>query len=213
MSADTNSSTPTGSLGELLRKSRSAKGLELEAVAKETRISPKILIAMEEGDYAALPANAFTRGFYNLYAQALELDPEEILKLYSQETINHPNLSSNKRILPGNGNGEVLEFAERPRSLHFSSIGFLLILLFLFGAFLCWYFSWNPATFLSQKLRSYQQNPQQVEDTLESQYQHEEQKELFSIVKVSYGKDSPPKHFKLNNTRDIEPTSQKKSKE
>jgi hypothetical protein len=28
------------------------------------------------------------------------------------------------------------------------------LLLLLFGAFLCWYFSWNPASYLSVKLRS-----------------------------------------------------------
>ena len=39
-------------------------GLDLVAVAGETKISTKNLQAMEENNFAALPAEAFARGFY-----------------------------------------------------------------------------------------------------------------------------------------------------
>lgn len=185
MSSEINTTTPTYSLGEILKKNRSEKGLDLISVADETRISLKVLQAMEEGDYPSLPADVFTRGFYTLYAQVLQLDPEEILRQYNQEIGDHPNLSSNKSILPGSSGGEVLEFAERSRSFHFSSIGFFIILLLLFGAFLCWYFSWNPATFLSQKLRSYQPKSEQIERPLESKNSIPAKTPLYKIVKVT----------------------------
>jgi cytoskeleton protein RodZ len=174
----------TPSLGELLKNRRAERGIDLAAVAADTRISPRILEAMENGDYSCLPADAFTRGFYNLYARLLELDPKEILRMYSRESKGHPNLVSNAGYLPGAGESEVLEFAERPRILHFSTLGFFLMVLLLFGAFLCWYFSWNPATFLSQKLRSYQQESQQVEKSREVPEKKPEKVPLFHIVKV-----------------------------
>ncbi len=195
------------SLGELLQKRRSEKGLDLQEIAAETRISIKVLQAMEEGEYAALPADAFTRGFYSLYAQILQLDTDEIIQMYKNESNGHPNLSSNTRTLPGNSGGEVLEFAERPRSLHFSSIMFILILLLLFGAFLCWYFSWNPATFLSQKLRSYENNPEQIEQALKTKPRTPEKEELFKIVKVTTRKESYSSRFPLNYLLDTPPYS------
>lgn len=198
ISPETNNHETSYSLGELLQKRRNEKGMDLEDIAAETRISIKILRAMENGDYSALPANAFTRGFFCLYAQTLHIDTEEIMQMYKAESSGHPNLNTNTRNLPGSGGGEVLEFAERPRSLHFSSIFFILILLLLFGAFLAWYFSWNPATFLSQKLRGYEENREQVEQTLDTRHRPSAKTKLFKIVKVTPRKESSAQRFPSN---------------
>jgi len=200
-----NDTEATSSLGELLRNRRSERGLDLETVAADTRISLKILKAMENGEYGALPAAAFTRGFYSLYAQKLELDNKEILRMYSLESKGHPNLNSSNKSLPGNGGGEVLEFAERPRILHFSTIGFFLMVLLLFGAFLCWYFSWNPATFLSQKLRSYEQDAQQAERSIKAPGKQPGKTPLFQIVKVIPRQGLASEEFPLDHR--ISPTS------
>lgn len=207
ISQETNNPDTQYSLGELLQKRRTEREMDLEEIAAETRISIKVLQAMEAGDYAALPADAFSRGFYSLYAQILHLDTNEIMQMYKNESSGHPNLNSTNRTLPGSSGGEVLEFAERPRSLHFSSIMFILILLLLFGAFLCWYFSWNPATFLSQKLRSYENNPEQIEQALETKQQAPAQKELFKIVRVTPRKEAISSQFPINYMMDPPPYS------
>ena len=72
--------------------------------------------------------------------------------------------------------------AERPTFLPFSFLGMILLLLLLFGGFLSWYFSWNPATYLSQKLRSLDQNPQQIEQELESRVESVP-KHIFEITR------------------------------
>ncbi len=149
-------------LGDFLRETRNQKGLDLAAIAEETRISTKNLQAIEEGDFGALPAEAFARGFYTLYAQTLSLEPADILKKYGQERPK-PAKPGNRTTAPGKLPQDVGIMAQRPSSLPFSSLGLILILLLLFGAFLCWYFSWNPATYLSQKLRSFQDEPQGFE--------------------------------------------------
>jgi cytoskeletal protein RodZ len=142
------------SLGEYLRETRINLGRDLAAVADETRIPPKSLQAIEESDFVALPAEAYTRGFYALYAKSLLLDPEEVLQMYTQERPNRPK-SINTSMLPqGKLAQEVGNMAERPSFVPFSFFGLILLLLLLLGGFLCWYFSWNPATYLSQKLRS-----------------------------------------------------------
>jgi hypothetical protein len=62
--------------GELLRQTREAWGLSLEAVAKRTRIQARSLAAIEAEDFKALPARVFARGFVMTYARELKLSPE-----------------------------------------------------------------------------------------------------------------------------------------
>lgn len=150
------------SLGEYLRETRISMGIDLITVAEKTKISSKNLQAIEDNDFAALPAEAFTRGFCTLYAKILSLDPQLVLEMYTQERPNQHN-SKNRRIRPPKQHTkDVGSMAERPNFVPFSFFGLILLLLLLFGGFLSWFFSWNPATYLSQKLRSLE-HPQQIE--------------------------------------------------
>lgn len=109
---------------------------------------------MEEGNYLALPAEVFTRGFYGLYAKCLALDQQEVLALYDRERKDFPRNNHFKTPPPYRLAENMRNLADRPSSLPFAYLGLVLLLLLFLGAFLCWYFSWNPATFLSYKLRS-----------------------------------------------------------
>jgi len=71
-----------GDLGQLLQEAREQKGVSLEQVEEATRIRQKFLKALEEGNYTALPAEAYVKGFLRNYALYLGLDPEEVLALY-----------------------------------------------------------------------------------------------------------------------------------
>jgi hypothetical protein len=53
----------------------------------------------------------------------------------------------------------------------------------LIGAFLSWYFSWNPASFLSEKLRTLR-NPPQNELIMEKKSQPAKNAPLFEITKI-----------------------------
>lgn len=75
----------TRSLGQTLRDARLDKGLDLKDVASRTRVRSQYLLALEEGDYDALPENVYTRNFIRLYAQALELDANALLEQYNLE--------------------------------------------------------------------------------------------------------------------------------
>jgi cytoskeleton protein RodZ len=73
------------SLGSYLKEARVSQGVELSAIAEETSINIKNLIALEENNRAALPADVFNRGFVKMYAAQLNLDPEEALRLYDKQ--------------------------------------------------------------------------------------------------------------------------------
>ena len=60
-------------------------GVTLEQATEDTRIREKFLQAIESGDYQSLPGTVYTKGFLRNYAGYLNLDPEEMLALYTGE--------------------------------------------------------------------------------------------------------------------------------
>ncbi|MBL7544682.1 MAG: helix-turn-helix domain-containing protein [Bdellovibrionaceae bacterium] len=71
--------------GEFLRKAREDKGLSIHEIGLSLKINPKILKQIEDGDKDNLPAKTFLRGFVQSYALFLKLDPNEVLKTFSEE--------------------------------------------------------------------------------------------------------------------------------
>lgn len=69
------------SFGEELRRLREQKQMSLAAISEATRISEKMLEAMEAGKFSVLP-QTYIRAFLRAYARVLEVNPEEILKRY-----------------------------------------------------------------------------------------------------------------------------------
>jgi len=74
-------------LGRILSETRESRGVSLEEVERETRISRRYLLALEEEDFAAFPFKGQARGFLGLYAQYLGLDTAEMLALFPDDTV------------------------------------------------------------------------------------------------------------------------------
>jgi cytoskeleton protein RodZ len=70
------------SLGEYLRSERLNRGITLEEISRETRISTRMLQAIEDGNTESLPASVLVKGFLRGYAQKLGLDPETVILRY-----------------------------------------------------------------------------------------------------------------------------------
>jgi len=68
--------------GALLKKVREARGTELEEIASRTKISLVHLAAIENEDFAKLPAVVYTRGFVHEVAKCLSLDPTQVTRTY-----------------------------------------------------------------------------------------------------------------------------------
>jgi cytoskeletal protein RodZ len=71
-----------GSFGEKLRKQREQRGLELDAISNTTKISPRMLRALEEEHFDQLPGGVFNKGFVRAYARQVGLDEEEAISDY-----------------------------------------------------------------------------------------------------------------------------------
>lgn len=71
--------------GEFLKKAREDKGLSIHEIGLSLKINPKILKQIEDGDKDNLPAKTFLRGFVQSYALFLKVDPNEVLRVFSEE--------------------------------------------------------------------------------------------------------------------------------
>ncbi|HKF43091.1 MAG TPA: helix-turn-helix domain-containing protein [Thermoanaerobaculia bacterium] len=86
--------------GEELRRERLAREISLEEISAATKISMRLLTALEASDLKRLPAPAFTRGFIRSYAQHIGIDPEEKICAYLAE-LNRNSNGSAPVIVPG----------------------------------------------------------------------------------------------------------------
>lgn len=71
--------------GSLLKSHREAQKMSIAEVSISTKITPRMLNAMENGDMSILPAKTFLRGFVKSYAAHLKLDMTETLKTFNDE--------------------------------------------------------------------------------------------------------------------------------
>ncbi len=72
--------------GAMLQAGRSAAGLELVDVARETRVPIRHLKALEADKHDELPALPYAIGFVKSYARAIGLDPETMANQFRSET-------------------------------------------------------------------------------------------------------------------------------
>jgi flagellar biosynthesis protein FlhG len=75
-------SAETEFTGALLSKVRESHGIEIEEIARRTKISASHLRAIEAEEYQSLPALVYTRGFLQQVAKCLELDPAQVTRTY-----------------------------------------------------------------------------------------------------------------------------------
>ncbi len=73
------------SFGEALREARIRKGIEPHVAAKRLRIRTDILQAIEEADFAYLPAKGYCKSMISAYARMVGLNSEEIVSQYLEE--------------------------------------------------------------------------------------------------------------------------------
>lgn len=127
-------------LGEQLKKAREARGVTIEAMANQTRIHPKYLLALEKSEWEHLPSPVYTRGFLLKYSRLFNLDGSQIMKLYEEEFEKLNKAFSKKNVVP---ELKTPRFLITPKLLVIATtIGFLAVALGYFG----WqiYGLWQP---------------------------------------------------------------------
>lgn len=73
-----------------LARSRQKKGVSLEQIAERTKISLQFLRAIEAEEFHKLPGGIFSTSYLRQYASVVEMDPAELLALYTESITPHP---------------------------------------------------------------------------------------------------------------------------
>jgi len=77
--------------GARLRRSRMRRGLELDDVARITKVNPTYLRFLEEERFEELPARVYVRGFVTLYASCVGLEAKSVAEDYMRRfDAHHP---------------------------------------------------------------------------------------------------------------------------
>ncbi len=71
-----------GAFGEKLRQQRERRGISLDAISTTTKISTRMLRAIEDEHFDQLPGGVFNKGFIRAYARQVGLDEEEVVTDY-----------------------------------------------------------------------------------------------------------------------------------
>lgn len=70
----------SGRFGAQLRQRREEQGIDLIAIAAQTKIKMSLLDALERDDVSHWPSGIFRRAYIRTYAQAIGLDPDVVLR-------------------------------------------------------------------------------------------------------------------------------------
>lgn len=73
-----------GKFGEDLRKERLARGVALEQISAETKISQRHLVALEQERFRLLPGGILSKGIVRGYVSALGLDAQDWTERFLQ---------------------------------------------------------------------------------------------------------------------------------
>ncbi|MBL8952270.1 MAG: helix-turn-helix domain-containing protein [Myxococcaceae bacterium] len=71
-------------LGAFLRQQRELRGLSRDEVARQTRIPPTLVSALEDGQADRFPELVFVVNHLKAYATALGLSPDEVLNRFHE---------------------------------------------------------------------------------------------------------------------------------
>lgn len=119
-------------VGSRLKEARETKGLSLDSLQETTKIQKRYLKAIEDGNLHILPGKFYARAFIKEYANAVGIDPAELLQEYKEE-------------IPKTENDEEIQYSRIQRtrkdnnqdknSKVFSVIPTIIVVLLIIGIF------------------------------------------------------------------------------
>lgn len=77
-------------VGQILHAARLRRKVDLEDVARITKIRSVFLGRIESDDYRSLPSGIVARGFIRNYSEFLGLDPDHVLAVFRRDFVENP---------------------------------------------------------------------------------------------------------------------------
>ena len=134
--------------GKTLAAQREALGWSVEQVAEQLKLAVRQVVAIEAGDYAALPGPAVVRGFIRAYAKVVRLDAGPLVALIATDTPAPSDATATRVRRDKNAAFSEVRFPSNGKRapLPYGAIAALLAL--GVAAFAAWHFNLLPAALL-----------------------------------------------------------------
>jgi cytoskeletal protein RodZ len=126
------SSSVMVSLGEELKRERELREISLREISEATKISIRILEAIEKNNFRALPGGIFNRNFLRAYAEFIGIDSENVVRKYHQQ---FDTPEENQNLAPTSGTAVGYQEPAEKKSSKTLPIVLMLILLVVAAAF------------------------------------------------------------------------------
>lgn len=88
---------PMGSFGEDLREERLSRGIALEDITAETKISRHHLVALEQDKFRQLPGGILSKGIVRGYVGAVGLDQHDWTERFLKEYVDSGQITDDER--------------------------------------------------------------------------------------------------------------------
>ena len=125
---------PPQPFGKLLGDARAARGLTLQEVSASTKIPVSKLQAIEHDEIGSLPGGVFTRGFVRAYAEAVGLDPQEVLAQFESRFPAESSVATLHATHAGRANERLAKRQRRARGLIWLALPAAPLVLWLLAA-------------------------------------------------------------------------------
>lgn len=97
-------------IGQKLRDARLEKGYTIDDLQQITKIQKRYLLAIEEGNFDALPGDFYVRAFIKQYASVVGLDPDALMEQYQQDIPSvKPVVPNDEEETTDDGKGSVIK--------------------------------------------------------------------------------------------------------
>jgi len=113
-------------LGQIFKRYRQADNIKIEQIERETKISKRMILAVENDDYGSLPDDLYVKNIIKTYAKYLSLDFNRLLAIYEQSK------EKGKLELNGVKKNRPARIILTPNRARNSLIGLIIVILLLY---------------------------------------------------------------------------------
>lgn len=125
-------------IGARLKEAREEKNISLDSLQETTKIQKRYLVAIEEGNLQVLPGKFYARAFIKEYANAVGLDPNELLEEYKEEV---PKTEDETEVQYSRMQRTRKDSSSEKNNAIFSLLPTIIVILLVIGIFFAaWYF-------------------------------------------------------------------------
>lgn len=125
-------------IGARLKEAREEKNISLDSLQETTKIQKRYLVAIEEGNLQILPGKFYARAFIKEYANAVGLDPNELLEEYKEEV---PKTEDESEVHYSRMQRTRKESSSEKSGAFLSLLPTIIVVLLVIGIFFAaWYF-------------------------------------------------------------------------